>query len=175
MGTEIATPDARVQVDLATLAREVAVDLYSIEDILKRHRITPEQWDRINKHPGFQAMLAGQVQAWHSALNTHERVKLKSAIIVEEWLEEANRRIHDPKENLPAKTEVVKQLGRFAEMGLTNAKVEGGSGEKFSVTINLGNDAKLTLLKEQAPVIIDHEEDDANTPPAEFEYAYEDE
>jgi hypothetical protein len=173
MGADVILMDPGGQVQLVTLAREIAFDLYSIEDILKRHRISAEQWQRIQQHAGFQAILASQIQAWHSALNTHERVKLKTAIIVEEWLEEANRRIHDQAENLTAKTEVVKVLGRFAEMGLTNAKVEGGGGDKVSITINLDADSKLMFEKQrEAPVI---EYDDANTPPAEFEYAHEDE
>lgn len=174
MSTEITAQDPQGHVKLVTLAREIALDLYGIEEILKRHRLSSEQWQRIQNHAGFQSVLAHQIQAWHSALNTTERVKLKTAIIVEEWLEEANRRIHDKNENLTAKTEVVKLLSRLAEMGLNNARVEGGGGEKFSVTINLGNDAKLTFEKERAAPVIEH--DDANTPPAEFEYyAHEDE
>jgi hypothetical protein len=42
-------------------------------------------------------------------------------------------------------------------MGLTNAAVDGAGGERFSVTINLGSDNKLTFEKTVAPKVIDGE------------------
>lgn len=131
------------------LAREIAINHYDTETILKHYRITTDEWERIIAHPRFLELLEAEQQAWNGALNTHERTKLKAAALVEEWLPEANQRLHDSGENLNAKVELGKLLARIAGMGLQNAAVEGAQGEKFSITINLGADAKLKFEKQQ--------------------------
>lgn len=130
------------------LAREIAVDHDDLETILERHQIEPKDWEDIRRDPRFLQILESEVAAWNSALNTHERTKLKAAALIEEWLPEANARLHDSKENLPAKVELGKLLARIAGMGLNGVGVEGGGAEKFSVTINLGGDAQLKFTKD---------------------------
>lgn len=137
------------------LAREIAVDLHEIETILKNNQINPDEWETIKTDPAFGRILSACVEAWNRAENTSERVKLKSGVLIEEWLLEANARIHDTKELLTAKTEVVKVLANLAGMGKA-APAEGGGGQRFSVTINLGGDRQFA--KEVTPEVttIDH-------------------
>jgi hypothetical protein len=137
------------------LAREIAIDHHDIETILKTHQITDQQWLDIRAHPRFRELLSQQLAEWQSATNTHERTALKAAALVEEWLPEANSRLHDRSESLNGKVELGKLLSRIAGMGLTTAGVEGGSGEKFSITINLGADSKLQFSKELPSKVID--------------------
>lgn len=143
---------------LVKLAREIAMNIQSIETILETNQITPETWDKIKITPRFNNLLETEAAAWNSAINTHERVKLKSAAIIEEWLPEAYARMHDTTENLNAKTELAKTVARFAGMGLNNASITDASGERFSVVINLGNDAQLKFEKEMPMKVIDGEE-----------------
>jgi len=133
---------------LVKLAREVAMNIQSIETILETNQIDIETWENIKVHPRFNQYLESETSSWNSAINTHERVKLKSAAVIEDWLPEAYARMHDASENLNAKTELGKLVARLAGMGLTNTHVTDGSGERFSVTINLGNDAQLKFEKE---------------------------
>jgi len=142
---------------LVRLVREIATDLYDIETILKRHDIDEEKWERLKANPRFRALLESEITAWQSALNTHERVKLKAAAMVEDWLVEAHSRLHDNTENLNAKNELAKLVTRIAGMGLTNADVQGSGGEKFQVTINLGADNQLKFEKELPSKVIDVE------------------
>src|SRR5262245_7557246 len=99
------------------LAREIAADLYEIQTILKNNNINPDQWEAIKEDPRFLALLESEIVAWNAASNTHERTKLKAGMLIEEWLLEANTRIHDKGEGLAGKTEVVKLLARIAGMG----------------------------------------------------------
>lgn len=142
---------------LLKLAREIAIDHETLPEILKRHGITSDRWESLQKSPVFLKILEAEVIAWHGAGNTHERTKLKAAALVEEWLPEANARIHDKDENLPAKVELGKLLARIAGMGLNDATIAGGGGEKFSVTINLGADHSIKIDKQLAPRTIDAE------------------
>jgi hypothetical protein len=130
---------------LLRLARELAMDLNTVETILKTHEVSPSQWETIQEDQRFLKLLAGEIEAWNAAANTQERTKLKAGMLVEEWLVEANARIHDKAETLTAKTEVVKVLTGIAQMG--KAAGEGAGAERFSVTINLGGDNKIKIEK----------------------------
>lgn len=140
---------------LVKLARELAIEQKPLPDVLRQLNLTEEDWEDIKENERFNSLLASEVEAWHSALNTHERVKLKAATMMEEWLPESYARLHDSKETLSAKTELAKLVARLAGMGLTNASIEGGSAEKFSVTINLGGDNNIRLEKDITPRVIE--------------------
>lgn len=135
------------------LARELAMGITPFETILSNNHIDLDVWETIQKHPRFLQLLETELSDWGSALNTHERVKLKSAAMMEEWLPEAYSRMTDPNENLNSKTELAKLVTKLAGMGLTNASIEGGGAEKISININLGAD-KISFQKDiTLPVI----------------------
>lgn len=139
----------------ARLAREIAVDHRELEDILKQYTITPEEWTKIQANPQFAKILESEILAWQSATNTAERTKLKTAALIEEWLPTANAELHDRAQGLPGRVELAKLLAKIAGMGERSDAV--ASGEKFSITINLGADNKLKFDKEVTPKVIDAE------------------
>lgn len=147
MPQELITSDT-LELELVQLAREIAMDIRDIETVLKDHGITPERFEKLKSMPRFRALVESEMVAWNGSLNTQERLKLKSASMLEEWLPELNARIHDPKETLTSKLEGGKLIARLAGAGLNGFNVESGGGERFSVTINLGGDSKLTFNKE---------------------------
>lgn len=132
------------------LAREIAMDIYPLDQILKNHEIPAARWEQIRLNARFQGLLLKQVEEWNSALNTGERVKLKSLACVEEALPEFYARMHDPKENLPAKVKALEVIGGLAGLGKGGQAVQGGGGERFSVTINMGADQQIKI---EAPTI----------------------
>lgn len=142
---------------LLKLAREIAMDIRPVEEILEIHKINGENWENIQKNPYFQGILSSEVEAWQSANNTSERLKIKSLAMVEEALPEFYARMHDPKEPLPAKTDVLKTIAKFAGVGGSDFNAAVG-GEKLSVTINLGSDHQLRIEKEVTSKVIDHED-----------------
>ena len=130
------------------LAREIAIDHFDIETILNHYQISSEQWEIIKANTRFQALLESQIADWQSATNTQERSKLKAAALLEEWFPTANSELHDRTVSLSGRVELAKLLARIAGMG----ERSGGevlAGEKFSITINLGADAKLKFDKEK--------------------------
>lgn len=137
------------------IAREIAINLHDIQTILSNNGLDQIQWDRIKADPRFQRLLDSEIQAWSSAGNTAERTKLKAGALIEEFLPEANARIHDRSESLSAKTELLKTLARIAGMG-ERAMIEGPAGGGFTVTINLGAE-KLEFQKMLPPKVIEGE------------------
>lgn len=139
---------------LVQVARQIAINHKDIESILDDYSITPQQWEKLQSSPDFIRVLETEIVAWQSAQNTHERTRLKAAALIEEWLLEANTRLYDKDETLPAKTELAKLIARIAEMGVNNANVAAG-GERFTVTINLGASNELKFEKELPPKVIE--------------------
>jgi len=137
------------------LARELAMDIRPLDDILDKLGISEGEWAAIKDSGPFTRYLRSATEEWHSALNTQERVKLKSLAMVEESLPEFFARMHDARENLPAKTEVLKTISRFAGVG-GNASYENGGAERMVVTINLGADQQLRIERDITPSI-EHE------------------
>lgn len=149
--------DAFQDMILIKLAREIAMDILPLENILENHKILPENWSKIAENPRFQGILQDQIVAWQSATNTAERVKLKSLAFVEEALPEFYARAHDQKEPLSAKVELLKTISKFGGIG-GNAFDAAMGGEKFSVTINLGADQSLKIEKTLPTKVIEHED-----------------
>lgn len=147
---------SNANIALVKLAREIAMDIQPIETILKQYSITAQMWERLQSNSRFQSLLSSEVEAWNTALNTHERVKLKAAAMLEEWLPELNNRIHDREEALPAKIEGGKMLTKIAGIGVSAVDGSGG-GERFTVTINLGEDSKFTFEKQLPTRVIEHD------------------
>lgn len=130
---------------LLILAREIAMDILPLQTILDSHEITQEQFNAYKNSAIFQNALSEQVMAWNSALNTHDRVKLKAAASIEGVLEELHGRMHDRSESLMAKAKVAELVAKLAGMAQPASSQASGTG--FSVTINLGNSAQ--------PIVID--------------------
>lgn len=133
------------------------MDIQPIETILKQYSISDERWEELQRNAHFRKLVASESEAWNSASNTHERVKLKAAAMMEEWLPELNNRLHDLEETLPAKIEGGKMLAKIAGMG-ERAAAEGATGEKFTVTINLGAQSPpIEISKDVSPKVIEGE------------------
>lgn len=147
----------QLDVEMVRLAREIAMDIRPLGDILNSHQLDSNQWESISNTPRFRQLLSSEIEAWQSATNTAERVRLKSLSAVEEALPEFFARMHDPREALQHKNEVLKTLSRFAGVGGSNFD-SNVTGEKFSVTINLGTDQTLKIEKDVTAKVIEHED-----------------
>lgn len=142
------------EVAILKLAREIAMDIRPTDEILESHGINHQKWEEMRENPYFQAVLAQEIEAWQGAMNTAERVKLKSLAFVEEALPEFYARAHDPKEHLSAKIEVLKTISKFAGIGGNNFDASLG-GERLSVTINMGADQTLRIERDITSQVIE--------------------
>lgn len=144
------------EVTLVKLAREVAMDIHDLDVILKNLNVSDAQWQAIKTNPRFVRYLETAVADWTSAANVHDRVKVKAAAVIEEWLPEAHTRLHDRAETLSAKTELGKLVAKLAGMGLERAGIGVGDGERISININLGSES-VKIEKQITPRVIEGE------------------
>ena len=106
---QVSVPDPIISEHiLIKLAREIAMDIQPIDNILRDNGVDGDQWENIQANTRFRMLLETETSAWGSALNTQERLRLKSAAALEEWLPELFTRMNDRNENLNAKVEAGK-------------------------------------------------------------------
>lgn len=153
-------PEHAIDTQMLELARNIAMGLYELDELLGMLGIDRRAFERWKTHPRFLSYLRSETQAWQKAGNTVERAQLKAAAIVENWLLEANAQLHNKTSPLNHKVELAKTVMKIAGIGESNiiGAGKGGSGG-FSLTINIGPgaDERVTLTPK---VTIDHEPDE---------------
>jgi hypothetical protein len=134
-------------IDFATLAREIAMDIFPVEQLLALHQLSSEEWQRIQEHPRFVSMLASMQRDWNAAGNTRERVKVKSATGLESMLEIYIRDINDANIPLAQRVEAGKFLAKLGELD-----VQRGGADGSAVTINIvtGKDHQPITIEAKA-------------------------
>jgi hypothetical protein len=157
--TQVLLDPANSDIAMVKLAREIAMDILPLETILKQYAISDEKWSELQRNSKFQMLLGSEVEAWQTALNTHERVKMKSAAMLEEWLPTLNTRMTDATEALPAVIEAGKMLARIAGLGMPGDVSAGNIGERFVINISMGDRVEpISFAKDVTPqVTIDAE------------------
>lgn len=143
---------ARVEINLRKLARELAMQILPLEDILNLHQVSAEELERLQGWPSFMRMLAEEIEVWNSALNTKQRVEIKTWSLLEEALPAINEYIHSPTFNDNAKVALIGVMQKQVGIGVKENSTAGASGEKISITINTGSQ-ELKLEREINPVI----------------------
>ncbi len=146
---------------LAKLANEVAMDIRRVEEILPDYGLTLAQYELVQKIPFFSDTLAQYQLEWKSAKSVHERLRLQSAIRLEEAFPTLGARMRNRDEPLPAAVETAKLLARITGLGEASKGAAPGSSEKFSITIVLDADRKggqeIKFEKDITPKTLDLE------------------
>jgi hypothetical protein len=154
MDNILATTSLLEDSHMIAVAREIAMDIQPLETILERHGVSAASWEHIRRNPRFAGYLNEAVATWHSALNAPERIKVKSLAAIEDWLLEAYGMLHSGDFTLKDKTELAKLIARLAGVGEKASELQ--TGEKISITINMGDD---TLRAEKINIkTIEHED-----------------
>jgi hypothetical protein len=137
--------------DLSRLAHEIARDIYPLEDILRQHNIDATYFrDHVMPHERFRVFYVEAHTLWNSASNAKERSALKSGVMFEEWLSEANRLFHDQTQPLSAKNELMKLIARVAGLDQPDKQQMGiAPGDRVVVNIN------LSAAGQREPIVID--------------------
>jgi len=142
----VPAPGEQFAADFATLAREIAQDIFTVDQIVALHRLTDQEWTRIQAHPRFQRMLVEMQRDWASAANTRERVRLKAQTGLETQLEVLISEISDTANPLTQRVEAAKFLARLGEMDQP-ASVAPGIGSGISIHIHTSRGDKGVTIE----------------------------
>lgn len=144
---------------LIKLARQIAMGIKNTGEILFDNGLDFKDFEAIKKIPLFKRVLEEEVKAWGAADNVHNRLQLKSAAMLEEFLPELYARLNDVKEPLMGKIKALENLAKLAQAPGFNgneAQVSFNPGDRVQVVINLGADT-TNYTKILPHKVIDHE------------------
>lgn len=137
-------------VQLGKLAREVATDVRELADVLHDFELTEDQFQHLQEKTPFGNMLKAAIQEWNSALSAQDRIRILAANALEEQLPMLAARMGNEKEPLSGAVETGKLLAKLADIG--EGARHGSASERFTITINLGDDKTLTLENAVRPL-----------------------
>lgn len=160
-------PDDDLDTQMLKVARDIAMDIYDIATILQNNSIDSRDFNTWKEHPRFLSYLRSETEAWKSATNTLERTKLKAAVIMEDFMQEAYTQLHDKKVALNHKVELGKLVAKIAGMGEPKVLNGAGGGAAFQLRINISNNGERRTGVTIAPTmgkIINHDEPEAEEP-----------
>lgn len=142
---------------LRSLAVEMAREMNDAEDILERYSLSKDEFETIAQTRTFKLMFEQALKEWGAASNTAERVKIKSAALIEEALPLMFAELKETSHPLSSRADLFGRIARIGALG--NAPVsQGGSGEVFKIEINLGDDKKITVQQTLPSKVIDDAE-----------------
>ncbi len=122
-------------VNFSLLARQIAMDILPLGDILDIHRLSDADWEEIQANHQFQVALGDMLTEWNAASNTKARVRIKAATGVEALLEPILTSVADPSVPLNQRIEGMKFLAKLGE--LVDQQEFGGGAAADRVQINI--------------------------------------
>jgi len=134
---------------IARLARDVVMELRALPDILEPYCVSELQFARIKEMPFFKRVYEDFLIEWNRVTSTPERVRLISAVMLEEGLPKLGSQMVDKDVSPAVAVETGKFFAKLAGVG--ESKAEGATGEKFVINISLGEDTKLQFTKDVTP------------------------
>jgi hypothetical protein len=137
--TPPALPDGFSVPGAVGLARDLVMNLYDRDFILKKHGITEAVCKRLEANEYFQKLTEQLAIEWNTPKSAQERLALHTAIGLEVVLPDAIARVSNRTEPLAGVAQMVKVLADIAGANqAAKQKQQGAPGEKFQITINLG-------------------------------------
>ena len=134
---------------IARLARDVVMELKALPDILAPYCITELQYARIKEMPFFKRVFEDFTVEWNRVTSTPERIRLISAVMLEEGLPRMGAQMIDKDVSPAIAIETGKFFAKIAGVG--ESKTDGVVGEKFVINISLGEETKLQFTKDVTP------------------------
>jgi hypothetical protein len=121
------------------IARELAMDMDEPRQIIDKIGMDVAEWDAIIQNPRFKDMLREEKERWGSALNSKERIEIKTLYIIEDALEQMQSYLLSPTFGDTAKVQLYQALQKQVGIGSKDGPV-AGTGERISITINMGDE-----------------------------------
>ena len=123
---------------IAALVRDLAVNMYDLDYILKKHGLTQEEYDGLSQNDFFKRAMEVAATEWTSPLSTTKRLAMQAAIGLEDAMPKMAARMLKDNEPVQNIIELAKIFTKIAGVG--EDKAQAAPTEKFHITIDLGGD-----------------------------------
>lgn len=140
--TPVPLPESFETPAAAQLARDLAIRMYDEPAILKKHGLTPEQFETLRRYEWFQKLVQQLSIEWNTPKNAQQRLATEALVGLESALPDMIARMKVKNEPLAGIAQLSKVLADIAGVGGAN-RVQAPPTEKFTITINLGADQEI--------------------------------
>ena len=164
---QVALPDGFDVPGAVALARDLAMNLYDRDFILKKHELTDDQVKMLEANEYFKSLVETMSKEWNSPRSAQERLAIHTAVGLETVLPAAIARISNTTEPLAGVAQMVKVLAEIG--GATNRQNKPAPpSEKFTININLGaataGGGKEAYVKSVPTIDVSRAGDDPQSP-----------
>ena len=142
MNAPVQVPDEKI---LLEFIKEVAYDLRPVDDLLKVHGISDEQWELINKNHAFQQKLYQIRSEFENTESTADRIKFKSQLAFELLIEHMFDLATDKTNPGPARVSAATLLARVANVEKQDV-ANTSPQQKTLIQINFPNSNKQMTI-----------------------------
>lgn len=123
---------------IAALVRDLAVNMYDTDYILKKHNLTQDEYEGLCANEFFKRAMEVAAAEWNSAMSTNKRLAMQAAIGLEDAMPTMAARMMKSNEPIQNIIEIAKIFTKIAGVG--EEKTLAAPTEKFHITIDLGSD-----------------------------------
>lgn len=132
-------------VQITALARDLAMDLLTVDVILKKHGLSNAQYEFLCEYNDyFKSTIAQQAKEWQSIGSTQDRLRAQAAAALEEQFPTLASRMGKQSEKFADAVEAAKLFAKVAGVDGTPSG-HGAAGERFTINIDLGADTRLVI------------------------------
>ena len=125
---------------MALIARELATEAYTLEQILARYVLTHDEFQTtIASNPYFQRVLHDYTKEWQSLGSTHKRLAYYAAAALEEKLPALAHRMGAPSTDLADATNTAKLFRDIAGIATPGPGSGAPQGPQFTISIDFGH------------------------------------
>jgi hypothetical protein len=125
---------------LAAIARDIAINVYDLEDIIRKYDITPAQYTaHVLPNGYFQKLLRSYTAEWESIPSTNKRIALQAGAALEESLPALAHRMGSKSEDLADVIATARLFTQLAGAGAGPGNTTAEAGQRFSIQINIGD------------------------------------
>ena len=123
---------------IAALVRDLAVNMYDLDYILKKHNLTQDEYDGLCRNEFFKRAMEVAAVEWNGPMSTHKRLAMQAAIGLEDAMPRMAARMMKDNEPVANIVELAKIFTKISGVG--EEKTVTAPTEKFHITIDLGGD-----------------------------------
>ena len=138
---------------LTLIARELATEAYTLEQILARYQLDQEYFDTfIAPNEFFKRVLAEYTKEWQSIGSTHKRLAFAAAAALEEKLPVLADRMGSRSSGLADAVATAKLFRELAGIATPSPQSGAQAGPGFSIRIDFGSHKVALEAKDIQPV-----------------------
>jgi len=127
------------------------MELQPLERILEEFKLAQDEYAVVKLIPYFKRVCEEFAAEWNRITSTQDRLRLISAVMLEEGLPRLGSQMVDPNIGAAVAVETGKFFAKIAGVGDGPKVNEASAGDRFTITINLGEDHKLKFTKDVTP------------------------